>query len=244
MNKDDALFALFLVLFHHFTKLVQLVIQYFTVAHAAGVIQQLADMQVNLDNPILAPTFDDRLQFGWSICRFFLYQSLLQFLCRNIHLLGRLVIPDNIIHQGRCFKENRLLECMQFIELYHIYADFHTDSRFHCERTVIFECHQLYHHTFTVVQLGLFELLQQKFRIRLYQTMRTDCPGLSFSTRIGIIHIIITVVHQICLERCSADSLDILRNKSQKNIQDISAFHLGLTINRYLRFLQTDRLRL
>ena len=71
MNKDDALFALFLVLFHHFTKLVQLVIQYFTVAHAAGVIQQLADMQVNLDNPILAPTFDDRLQFGWSICPFF-----------------------------------------------------------------------------------------------------------------------------------------------------------------------------
>ena len=70
------------------TKLVQLVIQYFTVAHAAGVIQQLADMQVNLDNPILAPTFDDRLQFGWSICRFFLYQSLLQFLCRNIHRLA------------------------------------------------------------------------------------------------------------------------------------------------------------
>ena len=133
---------------------------------------------------------------------------------------------------------------MQFIELYHIYADFHTDSRFHCERTVIFECHQLYHHTFTVVQLGLFELLQQKFRIRLYQTMRTGCPGLSFGTRIGIIHIIITIVHQICLERCSADSLDILRNKSQKNIQDISTFHLGLTINRYLRFLQTDRLRL
>ena len=63
MNKDDALFALFLVLFHHFTKLVQLVIQYFTVAHAAGVIQQLADMQVNLDNPILAATLDDRLPF-------------------------------------------------------------------------------------------------------------------------------------------------------------------------------------
>ena len=39
-------------------------------------------------------------------------------------------VPDNIIHQGRCFKENRLLECMQFIELYHIYADFHTDSPF------------------------------------------------------------------------------------------------------------------
>ena len=75
MNKDDALFALFLVLFHHFTKLVQLVIQYFTVAHAAGVIQQLADMQVNLDNPILAPTFDDRLRFGWSICRLYSWQG-------------------------------------------------------------------------------------------------------------------------------------------------------------------------
>ena len=36
VNKDDALFALFLVLFHHFTKLIQLVIQYFAVAHAAG----------------------------------------------------------------------------------------------------------------------------------------------------------------------------------------------------------------
>ena len=95
VNKDDALFALFLVLFHHFTKLIQLVIQYFAVAHAAGVIQQLANMQVNFDNPILATTLDDRLRFGRSICRFFLYQSLLQFLCRNIHLLGRLVIPDN-----------------------------------------------------------------------------------------------------------------------------------------------------
>lgn len=58
------------VLFHHFTKLIQLVIQYFAVAHTAGVIQQLADMQVNLDNPILATTLDDRLRFGRSICRF------------------------------------------------------------------------------------------------------------------------------------------------------------------------------
>lgn len=71
VNKDDALFALFLVLFHHFTKLIQLVIQYFAVAHAAGVIQQLANMQVNFDNPILATTLDDRLRFGRSICRFF-----------------------------------------------------------------------------------------------------------------------------------------------------------------------------
>jgi hypothetical protein len=73
VNKDDALFALFLVLFHHFTKLIQLIIQYFAVAHTAGVIQQLADMQVNLDNPILAATLDNRLRFGRSICRFFLY---------------------------------------------------------------------------------------------------------------------------------------------------------------------------
>ena len=85
MNKDDALFALFLVLFHHFTKLVQLVIQYFTVAHAAGVIQQLADMQVNLDNPILAPTFDDRLQFGKPSAGMYAVYRTLPYLCGLPH---------------------------------------------------------------------------------------------------------------------------------------------------------------
>ena len=44
VNKDDALFAFFLVLFHHFTKLIQLVIQYFAVAHTAGVIQDLVPL--------------------------------------------------------------------------------------------------------------------------------------------------------------------------------------------------------
>ena len=102
VNKDDALFAPFFVLFHHFTKLIQLVIQYFAVAHTAGVIQQLADMQVNLDNPILAATLDDRLRFERSICRFFLYQSLLQFLCRNIHLLDRLTEqPEHIAQPAK-----------------------------------------------------------------------------------------------------------------------------------------------
>lgn len=184
----------------------QLVIQYFAVAHAAGVIQQLANMQVNFDNPILATTLDDRLRFGRSICRFSVSKPP-WFLCWNIHLLGRLVIPDNIIHQGRCFKENRLLECMQFIELTISMRTSTLTAGFIAARLSLNATSCTY-----ITRSRSFTGLSNSPAEVSYSALSNHANGLSrtfLRTRIGVIHIIITVVHQICLERCSADSLTI-----------------------------------
>ena len=69
--------------------------------------------------------------------------------------------------------------------------------------------------------------------------MRTGSPRLALRTRIGIIHAVIAIIHQISLKRSSAYRLDIFRNKGKIHIQHISAFHFRLTINRYLRFSRT-----
>ena len=91
---------------------------------------------------------------------------------------------------------------------------------------------------FTVIQFHLLKFLQQQLRIRLHYSIGTDIPCFSFCAEVGIIQIVITIIHQIRFERSSANSLNIFRYKSQKDIQNISTTHFWLTVNRYLRFGQ------
>ena len=53
VNEDNTLFALVLVEIHHFTELVELVVEHFSMAHTVHIVQQFVDVKVYLDNSVL-----------------------------------------------------------------------------------------------------------------------------------------------------------------------------------------------
>ena len=148
------------------------------------------------------------------------------------------IILYYIVNQCRRFKELRLLECMQFIELHRINTEFHAYCRLHSKRTPFLKSNKLHSYVFTIIQFCFFKFFQQEFCIRLYYSIGTDFPCFSFGTEIGIIQIIVTVIHQISFKRSRADCFDIFRNESQKNIQHIPTTHFRLTKSRNLRLRQ------
>ena len=131
---------------------------------------------------------------------------------------------------------------MKFIELHGINPYFHTDSRFDSRRLTILESNQLNGHPLHIIQYIFCELLQQQFRIRFHQPVRTVLPGFSFCTQISVIRIIIAIIYQISFERSSHHSLCIFRHISQKYIQRISSLHFRLALNDgHLRFYRFSR---
>ena len=122
VDEDDALFAFVFVLLHHFAELIKLVVQHFPVAHAPCVVQQGVDVQVHFDDVLLASVFRLGLRLGGCVYRFLLHQGGLQVFGRYIDLLGGTVVLHDVVHQGGCLEEIRLLESMELVELHRVDA--------------------------------------------------------------------------------------------------------------------------
>ena len=121
MDKHNPLPFLLLVFLQCLAEHIQLIIQHFSISHTGSVIQQFMDMQVDLHNFILY-----HMLLFLQLCRYVLHvllqQRILDVVSRNIYLLYRFIILDNLINQGRFLKKVGRLESMQLVKLHDINA--------------------------------------------------------------------------------------------------------------------------
>ncbi len=159
MDKDNLGAGSLAVSIHGFLKGLHLDLQHFLVAQTGSVVQKGFYVKVYLNDAFLdeAMTSQGFLYFlhtGRLLRLVVLFQKgILKVLCLDKDLMGRLVVLDHIVDQGRVLKENRLLEGVELVELDGVNADLDIHGRLKQVILLFLIGHELDSHTLNLVQV-------------------------------------------------------------------------------------------